>query len=147
MENPKGGLALKKYTLLLGPTFVTVLLTVTVPLSLWIARDGQLRSIAVGSAFGHLNVGSTFWSELLVLQKQRRQSVYEASYTRPGSAAFVGRKWPDPYANGVASLPDSSVNGKPKLFLNAAASQKCETLENVGRSNQTKVLTSRAQVT
>ena len=32
MMNPMGGLAAKKYTLLPGPTFVTVLLTITVPL-------------------------------------------------------------------------------------------------------------------
>ena len=72
------------------------------------------------------------------------RSVYEASYTRPGSTAFVGRKWPDPYANGVATLPDSSLKGKPKLFFNPAAKYKCETLEYVSHSEETKVLTTRA---
>jgi len=71
------------------------------------------------------------------------RSVYEASYTRPGSTAFVGRKWPDPYANGVATLPDSSLKGKPKLFFNPAAKYKCETLEYVSHSKETKVLTTR----
>lgn len=39
-EIPGGGLTLTKYTLLLPPTFVTVLTAVTVPLSLGIASDG-----------------------------------------------------------------------------------------------------------
>lgn len=39
-EIPGGGFALTKYTLLLLPTFVTVLTAVMVPLSFGIARDG-----------------------------------------------------------------------------------------------------------
>lgn len=39
-EIPGGGFALTKYTLLLLPTFVTVLVTVTVPFSFGIASDG-----------------------------------------------------------------------------------------------------------
>ena len=46
--------------------------------------------------------------------------MYVASYTRPGSAAFVGRKWPEPYWKGFAGLPDESVIGLPMLFTSPA---------------------------
>lgn len=40
---------------------------------------------------------------------------------RPGFEAFVGLKCPEPYANGVAGFPVSSVSGFPRLSFVSAA--------------------------
>lgn len=122
---PSGGLALKKYVLLVLPIFVTVLVIVTVVLRLGIAKDGQLRLSVEGGLGGQLNGELSSIRDLgPAVQKQRRQSSQEASQIRPGSVALVGRKWPAPNWKGVALLPPASVIALPKLFVMAAVTQK-----------------------